>query len=66
MSKRHRSQSEGDLTDHICDNLTNKIMIVKDYELLNKVRIHKSILIYELKGEKGKPFLTGKYQLINT
>lgn len=40
-------------------------MLVKDYELLNKVRIHKSALIYELTGEKGKLFLTGKCQPTN-
>ena len=39
-------------------------MLVKDYELLNKVRIHNSVLIYENR-EMGKLFLTGKCQLIN-
>lgn len=38
MSKRHRSHPEGDLTSQIWDDLSMKIMIVKDYELLNKVK----------------------------
>lgn len=45
ISKEQRSQLEGTSTDQIKDTLSIKTVTVTDYNLLNKIRIPKSMLI---------------------
>lgn len=64
VSKRLKTQLQGSPTPHILDNLSIKKIEI-DFNSLNKIRVHQSILIKLNKGEETEFFLTVQCQVIN-